>query len=337
MRKTKEFYTPFGVGLKNRDFSSEKYRYGFQGQEKDDELKGKGNSVNFTYRMHDPRLGRFFAVDPLSQKYAHNSPYSFSENRVIDAIELEGLETFKITTNSAGNPYLSFTQKIDYDMYGKPILKVIDENKVELTHFKYCEFQCHMKNFRVRDSKIGLTDQFEIEFFNEETGKSIQAFDGNTFGKVAIDKSLVILKDDPAIGHTIWQNDVDYYNEIDKGTYMPNGPIDQFEFTVKTFEPDVRMYLGITADQNMATALENKYDYIKIYNTSDYTTEEIIEVLRKTNNFSDKLKIEIVDVNPHENDSEDNPAVISIAFGNYEECCKDANTKSETEEESDDN
>ena len=36
-----------------------------QSQEMDDELKGKGNSVNYKYRMHYPRLGRFFAVDSL--------------------------------------------------------------------------------------------------------------------------------------------------------------------------------------------------------------------------------------------------------------------------------
>lgn len=43
--------------------------------------------------MHDPRVGRFFAIDPLAPKYPHNSPYAFSENRVIDATELEGLES----------------------------------------------------------------------------------------------------------------------------------------------------------------------------------------------------------------------------------------------------
>ncbi len=42
--------------------------------------------------MHDPRLGRFFAVEPLAPKYPHNSPYAFSENRLIDGVELEGLE-----------------------------------------------------------------------------------------------------------------------------------------------------------------------------------------------------------------------------------------------------
>jgi len=76
----------------NRHGSSNSYRYGFQGQEKDDELKGEGNSLNYTFRMHDPRVGRFFAVDPLMHQYPHNSTYAFSENRVIDGLELEGLE-----------------------------------------------------------------------------------------------------------------------------------------------------------------------------------------------------------------------------------------------------
>jgi RHS repeat-associated protein len=76
----------------NRHGSSNSYRYGFQGQEKDDELKGEGNSLNYTFRMHDPRVGRFFATDPLEKKYPFYSPYQFSGNRVIDMVELEGLE-----------------------------------------------------------------------------------------------------------------------------------------------------------------------------------------------------------------------------------------------------
>jgi RHS repeat-associated protein len=76
----------------NRHGSSNSYRYGFQGQEKDDELKGEGNSLNYTFRMHDPRVGRFFARDPLEMDYPWYSPYQFSGNRVIDMIELEGAE-----------------------------------------------------------------------------------------------------------------------------------------------------------------------------------------------------------------------------------------------------
>jgi len=80
--------------LPNRHESSNEYRYGFQGQEKDDEIKGEGNSLNYKYRMHDPRIGRFFAVDPLAPKYPHNSPYAFSENSTIAFVELEGLERY---------------------------------------------------------------------------------------------------------------------------------------------------------------------------------------------------------------------------------------------------
>lgn len=70
-------------------------RHGFQGQEMDNEIKGEGNSINYKYRMHDPRLGRFFTLDPLRTEYPHNSPYAFSENRVIDRVELEGLQAWK--------------------------------------------------------------------------------------------------------------------------------------------------------------------------------------------------------------------------------------------------
>lgn len=80
----------------NRHGSSDSYRYGFQGQEKDDELKGEGNSLNYEFRMHDPRVGRFLSLDPLSPQYPHNSPYAFAENRVIDGVELEGKEVSRI-------------------------------------------------------------------------------------------------------------------------------------------------------------------------------------------------------------------------------------------------
>ena len=41
---------------------------------------------------------RFLSFDPLTKKYPHYSPYSFSGNRVIDRIELEGLEEAKFNT-----------------------------------------------------------------------------------------------------------------------------------------------------------------------------------------------------------------------------------------------
>lgn len=83
------------------------YRYAFQGQERDDEVKGEGNSLNFEYRMHDPRLGRFLSIDPLSDDYPWNSTYAFSENRVIDGVDLEGLEHMY---SADGKTYLGYIE-----------------------------------------------------------------------------------------------------------------------------------------------------------------------------------------------------------------------------------
>lgn len=87
------YSSPYGMVMPNRNESASDYRYGFQDQEMDDEVKGKGNSINYKYRMHDPRVGRFFAVDPLTRKYSDLTPYQFSSNQPIHAKELEGLES----------------------------------------------------------------------------------------------------------------------------------------------------------------------------------------------------------------------------------------------------
>jgi RHS repeat-associated protein len=92
------------TGLEETIEEDDDYRYSFQGQEKDDEIKGKNNSVNYKYRMHDPRVGRFFAVDPLATTYPFNSPYAFSENNVIHAFEFEGLEKVAFNGDAPGTP-----------------------------------------------------------------------------------------------------------------------------------------------------------------------------------------------------------------------------------------
>ncbi len=68
------------------------YRFGFGNQEMDNEIKGVGNSYSYTYRMYDPRLGRFLSVDPLFKEYPYYTPYQFAGNTPIWAIDVEGLE-----------------------------------------------------------------------------------------------------------------------------------------------------------------------------------------------------------------------------------------------------
>jgi RHS repeat-associated protein len=82
------------------------YRFGYNGQEKDNELKGEGNSLNYTFRMYDTRIARFFAVDPISSQYPELTPYQAASNSPIINIELEGLEGGNSNSPSIiGNTY----------------------------------------------------------------------------------------------------------------------------------------------------------------------------------------------------------------------------------------
>jgi RHS repeat-associated protein len=84
-------YYPFLMKMPGRNNNSAGYRYQGQGQEEDNEFTE--GFLSFEYRVHDPRIGRFLSVDPLRSNYPYNSNYAFSENRVIDKIDLEGLES----------------------------------------------------------------------------------------------------------------------------------------------------------------------------------------------------------------------------------------------------
>ncbi len=76
------------------------YRYGFNGKEEDDELKGNGNQQDYGMRIYDPRVGRFLSIDPLIHLYVWYTPYQFAGNKPIWAIDIDGAEEWMKTQHS---------------------------------------------------------------------------------------------------------------------------------------------------------------------------------------------------------------------------------------------
>lgn len=59
------------------------YRFGYQGSEKDPEMKGDANSYTMEFRQYDPRLGRWLSLDPMMMQFPWMSPYvGFDDNPV---------------------------------------------------------------------------------------------------------------------------------------------------------------------------------------------------------------------------------------------------------------
>ena len=95
--------------LHSNTSKSTRTTYSFQGQERDDEVKGAGNSYTTYFRQLDPRVGRWFSIDP--KMTALESPYVSMGNNPITCIDIEGdtiefvgmnkdeIENYKTTIN----------------------------------------------------------------------------------------------------------------------------------------------------------------------------------------------------------------------------------------------
>lgn len=88
------YYAFGGVmpGLQATASGSSAYRYGFNGKENDNDISGTGNWQDYGQRMYNPQIGRFPSVDPIAASYPYYTPYQFSGNSPIEAVDLDGLE-----------------------------------------------------------------------------------------------------------------------------------------------------------------------------------------------------------------------------------------------------
>jgi RHS repeat-associated protein len=183
-------YSPFGAIMPGRNYNAGDYRFGYQKQEMDNEVAGVGNSIQFKYRIYDPRTGRFWSVDPLTSKYPHNSPYAFSENSVIAFIELEGLEKVTFQTYSFA-PFASFgagySGNGDNRKFGDPIVstygkenyKIGAQVKLDLATDKVLMKQALGSLSKHNPTGVTAFSEAEFEDFSYSNGTLSMSLAGN--------------------------------------------------------------------------------------------------------------------------------------------------------------
>lgn len=67
--------------------------------EKDDELKGEGNSYDFVERFQDSRVGRFLSIDPIQRLFTGESKYAYAGNNPILFTDMFGAFKFPEGSN----------------------------------------------------------------------------------------------------------------------------------------------------------------------------------------------------------------------------------------------
>jgi RHS repeat-associated protein len=161
-------YYPFGMMMPGRKVDNG-YRYGFNGKEMDNEVKGNGNSYDFGARIYDPRLGRFLSLDPHARNYPSLSDYAFVGNMPIWAIDPDGRDivvlsdpkgaggaghqAVLISDGKGGWNYVSKDGSAGNNpAYGKPIIIVQNFKTIE-------EFAASEHNFVKNDDGTFKTDE----------------------------------------------------------------------------------------------------------------------------------------------------------------------------------
>ncbi|PUZ24221.1 RHS repeat-associated core domain-containing protein [Chitinophaga costaii] len=160
------------------------YRYGFNGKENDNEVKGDGDQQDYGMRIYDPRAGRFLSVDPITAKYPELTPYQFASNSPIDAIDLDGLEAFFIhgTVNNSSR-WTENSRTV-------PTLIRLTNNKYKNTGFNW---KAPLLN-NVNDRTVAAKQLTAYVLSHRVTGEEITLIGHSHGGNVAIQAADMIYK-----------------------------------------------------------------------------------------------------------------------------------------------
>ena len=269
-------YSPFGVSLDGRTVESEFYRYGFQRQEKDDDFKGKGNSLNFEYRMHDPRVGRFFALDPITSKFPYNSPYAFCENRPLDGIELEGKEWSVIETFDPESGMTTVVFNVKLKVVNHSNIYKGTQQSTRIMNKAKKEFE-KIYSHTDKDNKIEYRATLEFEILGKEDeseaqGLVIELNDVKSETRIFIDDFQNEVTEKITV-----RGSTDVYNGSSQNNYIPIAVgIDGFSAAINEVARTIAHELGHTAGLLHPWDETNKVNDVKqgAPNVSDKTIKQ---------------------------------------------------------------
>jgi len=157
-------------------------QYKFQGQEHQADFDLGWSQ--FKWRNSDPAIGRFFNIDPIAEDYYYNSTYAFSENKVVNAVELEGLEKLDFMThwtiNGAAAPFSYSVDWLSDKIIGGGVRA--GENAIKYAQNEYY----HSKSQRSRPSElpVEVSEQIyqnnRVEYGTEVAKGMLDQFEGYT-------------------------------------------------------------------------------------------------------------------------------------------------------------
>ena len=157
------------------------YRFGFNGQEKDDELYGDGNNCSSESWQYDTRLGRRWNIDPLTYKYPWQSPYLTFDGNPIRFIDFNGKEAKEAPIRAVKEMKKGNYNIIDLE---KNFVYSKDDNKIDVFahgNYKFMIMEVEDVNKKITKIKIDNPESFN-KYMKENSPAYKEAMEkGETF------------------------------------------------------------------------------------------------------------------------------------------------------------
>jgi RHS repeat-associated protein len=153
-------YNSFGSIMPGREYTAQSvagYRFGFNTQERDDEVYGKGNASSAQFWEYDTRLGRRWNKDPITK--VSESPYSCFSNNPICLVDSKGLDT-SFANNKTGEQFNETYKKIENEL--NKLTEKIEKNLESWNKQGY-------DNTKVNNKMIK-----QLTFLNEKRSKLVE-------------------------------------------------------------------------------------------------------------------------------------------------------------------
>ena len=179
--KTQQDYYPFGTTIailvSERQFTlhNDNYRFGFNGQERSDEVYGKGNLNTALFWEYDTRLGRRWNLDPVTKPWI--SSYHAFSNKPITFIDHNGDNANPIIDDETVD-LIGMTSKKGDSNYNK----ILSEKRVS-TVVNYL-IKNGISADRINFGAVGEDSPFNL---NDQEGSSIDSQEAKDNRRVVIE------------------------------------------------------------------------------------------------------------------------------------------------------
>ena len=135
--------------MPGRSYSSNSYRYGFNGMEKGDEISGSGNSYTAEYWQYDSRLGRRWNQDPKPNISISNYA-AFANNPILFSDPLGDTIVIRLLTETTDPKIFLASQKLVKEQVNDGIFIIVahmNPNSILNNKDKYSSGYIHADDF----------------------------------------------------------------------------------------------------------------------------------------------------------------------------------------------